>query len=274
MGIGVREWAPASWFFEGRNTPGRGRIKGGGRKGLAMSERLRVAIDGPAGAGKSTVAKILASRLRYTYVDTGAMYRAVTYLALKEQIDIDVEDSVCRWLQTLRFDLEMTYADGVLGVQVNGYDVTEAIRSALVSDAVTTMAKYPCVREFLFWEQKRLAARPGVVMDGRDIGTVIMPQAEVKFFLVASLRERALRRQAELQGRGDLMPLAAIEQSIARRDTIDANRDSAPLTQADDAVLIDTTHLDIEQVVQVMLDHIRRVKEVRTSAVRSGQDNS
>lgn len=238
-----------------------------------MGQRLRVAIDGPAGAGKSTAAKLLASRLGYTYVDTGAMYRAVTLLALRQGIEVEDENAVAEWLAGLRFELEMNLDPLGLQVLVNGEDVTQAIRAHDVSEKVTVMAKHRCVRDFLFRKQKRLAECPGVVMDGRDIGTVIMPQAEAKFFLVASLQERAKRRKAELESRGIQVALDEVEASIARRDAMDTDRESAPLARAKDAVLIDTTDLTIDQVVEQMLEHIQRVKEGQASAVHSGQGN-
>ncbi|NLV92654.1 MAG: (d)CMP kinase [Firmicutes bacterium] len=226
-----------------------------------MAQLLRIAIDGPAGAGKSTVAKILAKRLGYTYVDTGAMYRSLTLLAIRNGVAIDSEAAVSQWLRELQFSLDMKFDGDTLAVHVNGEDVTEAIRTAQVSNAVTVVAQYQCVREFLLAQQKQWAQRPGVIMDGRDIGTVIMPNAEVKFFLVAGLRERALRRQAELEKKGQIIPLEEIEDSIARRDAQDAARQTAPLAQAEDAIEIDTTALTIDEVVELMIAHIEQAME-------------
>ena len=226
-----------------------------------MAQLLRIAIDGPAGAGKSTVAKILAKRLGYTYVDTGAMYRSLTLLAIRNGVAIDSEAAVSQWLRELQFCLDMKFDGDTLAVHVNGEDVTEAIRTAQVSNAVTVVAQYQCVREFLLAQQKQWAQRPGVIMDGRDIGTVIMPNAEVKFFLVAGLRERALRRQAELEKKGQIIPLEEIEDSIARRDAQDAARQTAPLAQAEDAIEIDTTALTIDEVVELMIAHIEQAME-------------
>lgn len=238
-----------------------------------MDEAMRVAVDGPAGAGKSTVAKILAERLGYTYVDTGAIYRALTLLALREGIAVDDEDQVANWLDNVRFHLELQPKEGQLKVVVNGEDLTASIRSKEVTDAVTVMARYPVVRNYLLSEQKRLAANPGVIMDGRDIGTVIMPDADVKFYLTASLEERAKRRQMELAAKGIPCDLVEIKESIARRDRTDASREMAPLAVAEDAILIDTTGYSIEEVVEQMLNCIAQAREGRTGALLSHQDN-
>lgn len=238
-----------------------------------MTQAMRIAIDGPAGAGKSTVAKILAERLGYTYVDTGAIYRALTLLALREGIPVDSETKVAEWLKYLEFQLKLENAAGRLRVIVNGEDVTQLIRSTEVTNAVTVMAKHPTVRQYLLEEQKRLAAKPGVIMDGRDIGTVIMPDADIKFYLTASLEERARRRQLELASKGIKVSFDETKASIANRDQTDTNRKTAPLTPAEDAILIDTTGLSIEDVVDELLKHIDRVKEERAGAVSIRQNN-
>lgn len=238
-----------------------------------MTQAMRIAIDGPAGAGKSTVAKILAERLGYTYVDTGAIYRALTLLALREGIPVDSETKVAEWLKYLEFQLKLENAAGRLRVIVNGEDVTKLIRSTEVTNAVTVMAKHPTVRQYLLEEQKRLAAKPGVIMDGRDIGTVIMPDADIKFYLTASLEERARRRQLELASKGIKVSFDETKASIANRDQTDTNRKTAPLTPAEDAILIDTTGLSIEDVVDELLKHIDRVKEERAGAVSIRQNN-
>lgn len=238
-----------------------------------MTQAMRIAIDGPAGAGKSTVAKILAERLGYTYVDTGAIYRALTLLALREGIPVDSETKVAEWLKYLEFQLKLENAAGRLRVIVNGEDVTQLIRSTEVTNAVTVMAKHPTVRQYLLEEQKRLAAKPGVIMDGRDIGTVIMPDADIKFYLTASLEERARRRQLELASKGIKVSFDETKASIANRDQTDTNRKTAPLTPAEDAILIDTTGLSIEDVVDELLKRIDRVKEERAGAVSIRQNN-
>ena len=165
-----------------------------------MAQLLRIAIDGPAGAGKSTVAKILAKRLGYTYVDTGAMYRSLTLLAIRNGVAIDSEAAVSQWLRELQFCLDMKFDGDTLAVHVNGEDVTEAIRTAQVSNAVTVVAQYQCVREFLLAQQKQWAQAWG--NHGRSRQTLAMPNAEVKF--PGRPAERALGRQAELEKKGQI----------------------------------------------------------------------
>lgn len=241
-----------------------------------MEEGMRIAVDGPAGAGKSTVARVLAERLGYTYVDTGAIYRALTLLALRDGIPIASETQVAKWLDRLPFQLELHSVQGQLRVVVNGEDVSLPIRSKEVTEAVAVMAKHPVVRAYLLEEQKRLAAVPGVIMDGRDIGTVIMPDADIKFYLTASLDERARRRQIELAAKGIVSDLSEIKESIARRDEADATRQTAPLTIAEDAILIDTTGFSVEEVVERMLLHIAKAKEGSTGVLshRQGHPSS
>lgn len=217
-----------------------------------MTKRgIVVAIDGPAGAGKSTVAKAVAKRLRYVHIDTGAMYRALTFKLLQAGVDISVEERVEQAIADYRIDM-MAEGD-TFRVLVNDEDVTGHLRDAAVTAAVATVSGYRAVRELLFTEQRRLARQGGVVMDGRDIGTVVFPQAEVKIFLTAQLEERARRRQIELADRGVLRDRTNIVQEIAARDEADRRRPVSPLVQAPDAVLIDTTALSLDAVIERVL---------------------
>ncbi|KRN75792.1 hypothetical protein IV73_GL000291 [Weissella kandleri] len=209
---------------------------------------MQIAIDGPASAGKSTIAKILANQLGYIYVDTGAMYRVVTLAALRAQIDINDEDAVTQLLPTI----QITFAPGepVQRVYYNEQDVTEEIRSATVTKNVSAVSSYAAVREAMTNLQRLIAQDAGVVMDGRDIGTTVLPQAQVKIFLVASVHERALRRFKENQAKGSNETLAEIEQAVQHRDELDSNRAISPLRKADDAIKVDTTGMSIDAVVQ------------------------
>jgi CMP/dCMP kinase len=217
-----------------------------------MRKNICIAIDGPAAAGKSTVAKIIAKRLAYLYIDTGAMYRALTYLALQQGIALDDEQALISLLKNTYIDLKPS-EQGQL-VFVNGEDVTNVIRSKEVTNAVSLVAKHPLVREEMVARQRVLAKDGGVVMDGRDIGTYVLPDAEVKIFLKASVEERAKRRHAENIARGFPSDLETLKKEIARRDRIDSEREVAPLKKAEDAIEIDTTSLSIEEVVDRIME--------------------
>ncbi|WP_078413617.1 (d)CMP kinase [Priestia abyssalis] len=216
-----------------------------------MNKQISVAIDGPAAAGKSTVAKIIAEKLSYIYVDTGAMYRALTHKAQNLGIDLQNEEKLLQLLQETDLQLK-TSQKGQL-VIVDGQDVTEAIRSSEVTNAVSITAKHRKVREDMVARQRRIAEGRGVVMDGRDIGTHVLPNAEVKVFLRASVDERAKRRYEENTAKGFESNLEILKQEIAARDKLDSEREVAPLKKADDAVEIDTTSLNIEQVVDKII---------------------
>lgn len=221
-----------------------------------MNQTLQIAIDGPAGAGKSSVAKVLAKRLNCIYLDTGAMYRAVTWLAMERQIAFDDLAALGRLLETL--ELQFKEEDGVQRLYCNGTDVTEAIRSTEVSANVSAIAMIPLVREALVAQQQKIAADCDVLMDGRDIGTTVLPNAQYKFFLTASLEERARRRYLELQKKDVTVDMEQLKQDIALRDQKDSQRAVSPLVQAPDAELIDTSALTFEEVVEKLFHKIAK----------------
>ncbi len=228
-----------------------------------MSNRLVIAIDGPAGAGKSTVARKVAEALDYLYIDTGAMYRALTLAVLRAGAPVDDPGAVSAVVEQCIVHLEQ----GTNGCRVflNGEEVTDDIRSLAVSNAVSKVAAIPDVRRHLIGLQRELARGRGVVMDGRDIGTVVLPDADLKLFLTASIEERARRRFAEASARGDGADLEAVRRNLEERDRIDSGRTVSPLRVADDAIVIDTTDLTLEQVVQhVLLLCRRRLQECCT----------
>lgn len=208
-------------------------------------KQIIIAIDGPAGAGKSTIAKKVAARLGYAYIDTGAMYRAVTLCFLRSGAPFS-EEVVTRDAETM--DLSFAYKDGVNRVYVNGEEVTEAIRTLEVSRNVSRVSAVGGVRKAMVALQRKIGSRGGVVMDGRDIGTVVFPHAELKVFLTASVEERARRRYLELKEKGEDVDLEDLKKRIAERDHLDETREIAPLRKADDAVLVDSTTLSIDEV--------------------------
>ena len=213
-------------------------------------KKLVVAIDGPAGAGKSTVAKFAAKELGYTYIDTGAMYRAVAWKTLQQKAD--VTDALI--LDVVRdIDVRLAYANGVTQVFVDGQDITGEIRTPEVSHIVSQVAALGPVREKMVDLQRRMATEGGVLMDGRDIATHVLPNADVKIFLTASIEERAQRRWKEMKEKGYDMSLEELQKDIAARDKADSEREISPLVQADDATLLDTTGLSIDGVVARIL---------------------
>lgn len=214
-------------------------------------KRIAIAIDGPAAAGKSTVAKIVAEKLLYTYIDTGAMYRALTLKALNENILLDDELNLYNLLTETKIDLQQT--ESGQKVLLDEMDVTDDIRSQNVTNHVSTIAKHKAVREEMVTRQRQLANKRGVVMDGRDIGTHVIPDAEVKIFLIASAKERAIRRFEEYKQKGIQVNLEELEQDIMNRDEADSKREVAPLIKAKDATEIDTTNCSINDVVEKIL---------------------
>ena len=215
------------------------------RKDLAL--KINIAIDGPAGSGKSTVAKLLARDYKILYLDTGAMYRACGLKALREGVNVEDEGAVCSLLSSL--DLSVEYRDGVQHTLLGGEDVSEEIRTPPVSMAASTVSKYPCVRLKLVEKQREIAGKLSCVLDGRDIGTYVLPDADFKFFLTADTDVRARRRFDELKAKGFDVDLTALREEIAARDRQDSTRAFAPLKAADDAVVIDTSRLSVEEVL-------------------------
>lgn len=210
-----------------------------------------IAIDGPAASGKSTIGELLAQKLDYLYFDTGVMYRAVTWAALQRGIPVEDETAVTALAQRMRIDVTAPTADDgrQYTVLADGADVTWAIRAPAVDADVSAVSAYPGVRRALVAQQRRVAAKEPVVMVGRDIGTVVLPDADLKIYLDATVEERARRRWQEMKGRGEDVDRAAVLHSMRHRDRIDSNREVSPLRPADDAVIVDTTDLDIEEVV-------------------------
>ena len=218
-----------------------------------MVKKIQIAIDGPAGAGKSTIAKIVAEQLAFTYIDTGAMYRAVTYKALKEGIQLSDEASLEKMLKQTEIRLQPS-EEGQL-VFLDDHNVSAEIRSNEVTSNVSQVAAHGKVREILVAMQKSLAVNGGVVMDGRDIGTHVLKDAELKVFMSASVEERAKRRFLENERRGIPSTIEKLVEEIALRDKLDSEREVSPLVQADDAIYLDTTHLSIDEAV----DHILKL---------------
>ncbi|WP_433742879.1 (d)CMP kinase [Falsibacillus pallidus] len=217
-----------------------------------MVKKISIAIDGPAAAGKSTVAKIVAENFSYIYIDTGAMYRALTYHALQNQIDLMDEKALVEALSHIEISLKPG-ENGQL-VFIDSNDVTNEIRFADVTNQVSIVAKHGGVRSEMVRRQQQFATEGGVVMDGRDIGTHVLPKAELKVFLLASVEERAKRRHEENQAKGFDSDLQTLMKEIEKRDQLDSEREVAPLKKADDAVVIDTTSLSIGQVVEKITD--------------------
>src|SRR5690625_1960272 len=222
-------------------------------------KKIRIAIDGPAAAGKSTVAKKIAEKLSIVYIDTGAMYRALTYKALLQQIDIHDEKRMINLLK----DSEIGLLQDKSGQRVllDDQDVTEEIRSEEVSNVVSYVASYHDIRKRMVEQQQQLANNISVVMDGRDIGTHVLPNAEIKIFLIASVRERAERRHKENIEKGHHSNIEQLMEDIRKRDERDTTREISPLKKADDAVSIDTTSLTIDQVVQQILHKVDDYKK-------------
>ncbi|MCS7462445.1 (d)CMP kinase [Paenibacillus doosanensis] len=218
-------------------------------------EKINIAIDGPAGAGKSTIARLVANELGFVYVDTGAMYRAVTWSILQLHLQPDQETDVIAVAK--RLDIRLVPGQEGQQVFVDGRDVTADIRSAAVTGNVSRVSQIAEVRRILTDKQKLLAQDKGVVMDGRDIGSHVLPDAELKIFLTASVRTRAERRYKEVRDDRADVTLEQLEREIALRDRMDEERETSPLVQAADAILLDTTEMNISQVVERILELCR-----------------
>ncbi|WP_373892665.1 (d)CMP kinase [Virgibacillus natechei] len=223
------------------------------------TKTIAVAIDGPAAAGKSTVARIVAEKLSYIYIDTGAMYRALTHQAMIENIHLDNEDHLVDLLK--RIDITLKQGENGQIILVDGTDVTSEIRTQNVTNNVSFVAKHANIRKEMLHRQQSLAANRGVVMDGRDIGTHVLPDAQVKIFLVATVEERAKRRYEENVKKGFQSNIEKLKQEIEQRDLIDSKREAAPLIKADDAFEIDTTSLSINDVAQRILAKVKETSD-------------
>lgn len=223
-----------------------------------MSKAISIAIDGPAAAGKSTVAKLVAKALGFIYIDTGAMYRAFTYAVLKKGLDPENEQEACSIIDEVKIELLPGYV-----VKCNGEDVSKAIREVDVSSNVSYIASYKDIRLALVRMQRKMAEKVSVVMDGRDIGTYVLPHADVKIFQIASVETRAKRRYEENQLKGIPTSYEEVCADLRKRDFIDSHRDFAPLKQASDAVPLDTSYMNIEEVVDAILKIIEEKTGVK-----------
>ncbi len=219
---------------------------------------MNIAIDGPAGAGKSTIAKLVAKELGFLYVDTGAMYRAIALYLLENEVDYNEESSLLAALD--KINIEIRYIGGQQRVILNDRDVSDLIRREEVGNAASTTSALKPVRAKLLDLQREIAAKNDVIMDGRDIGTNILPNAELKIYLTASVEVRAERRYKELVEKGETPDLEEVKKGIEQRDYQDMNRDIAPLRQAEDAVLVDTSYMTIDEVVAKITELARGVK--------------
>ncbi len=225
-----------------------------------MTKGIQVAIDGPASAGKSTVAKLVAKRFNYVYCDTGAMYRVVTLAALRKGLSMDDTDQIVRLAQQIKISFQP--GDPEQRVFLDGDEVTQDIRQGRIDNNVSAVAAIPAVRTEMTHQQRKIAQDGGIVMDGRDIGTTVLPNAPVKIFMVATAHERARRRYVENQAKGiATASLEELQKEIELRDKKDSTRAVSPLTQAPDAIRLDTTDLTIDQVVDEISKIIKKTQE-------------
>lgn len=215
------------------------------------THKIAVAVDGPAGAGKSSISKIVAKKMGYLYIDTGAMYRSVTWAVLHNHIDVNNQKAVEALLPEL--DLTMEASDDSCKVFIAGQDVTDFIRTPQVNNAVSIVASYKGVRQYLVERQRLMAEAGGVILDGRDIGSVVLPNAELKIYLTASVEARAMRRYLEVKGTVNEQTLEDIKDSVMQRDDMDKNRKESPLIQVEDAVLVDSSEMTFDETVEYIL---------------------
>lgn len=215
------------------------------------NKRIAIAVDGPAGAGKSSISKVVAKQLGYTYIDTGAMYRGVTWAVLNKGVDVKDQEAV----EALLPDLGLTVLPGETGcrIMVQGKDITDYIRSSDINNNVSIIASYKGVRQYLVERQQWMAKQGSVILDGRDIGSVVLSDAELKIYLTASVKARAYRRYLEVKGTANEEPLEAIEQSVAQRDHLDMTRDESPLVCVPDAIVVDSSDLTFDETVARMI---------------------
>ena len=215
------------------------------------TKKIAIAIDGPAGAGKSSISKVVANELGYLYIDTGAMYRGVTWAVLDSHVDVNNQKDVEALLPSLDLTLEPTAS--ACKVFVKGQDVTNLIRQQQINENVSTIASYKGVREYLVERQQAMAAVGGVILDGRDIGSVVLPDAELKIYLTASVDARAKRRWLEVQGTSNEQPLEDIKKNVESRDEMDKNRDESPLVCVEDAIVVDSSNMTFDETVKHIL---------------------
>ena len=221
-----------------------------------VMKQLVIAIDGYSSCGKSTTAKAVAALLHYAYVDTGAMYRGVTLYLLENQIRFDELPRIEQALHELHVSFRRNRRTGRNELFLNGANREDDIRQMRISNSVSEVSVIPMVRHAMVAQQQRMGRKRGVVMDGRDIGTTVFPDAEVKIFMTAEVELRARRRQDELAGKGEMVPVADIIENLRKRDHLDSTRAESPLRRAPDAVLLDTTHITISEQVDFVLDRV------------------
>jgi CMP/dCMP kinase len=229
-----------------------------------MDNKIIIAIDGYSSCGKSTLAKELAHKLGYRYIDTGAMYRAVTYYFHQNEIDIKDHSSVSEALKKINIDFEYDDFTGKQITILNGFNIEKEIRDPVISDKVSPVSTLKEVRHFLVEQQQKMGSEKGIVMDGRDIGTVVFPKAELKLFMTADEEIRIERRYDELKASGVDMDLADVRENIRRRDYIDTHREESPLRQAEDAIVIDNTNLTREEQLDVAYELVVRISATKT----------
>ena len=215
------------------------------------TKKIAIAIDGPAGAGKSSISKVVANELGYLYIDTGAMYRGVTWAVLDSHVNVNNQKDVESLLPSLDLTLEPTA--NACKVFVKGQDVTDLIRQQQINENVSTIASYKGVREYLVERQQAMAAVGGVILEGRDIGSVVLPKAELKIYLTASVDARAKRRWLEVQGTSNEQSLEDIKKNVESRDEMDKNRDESPLVCVEDAIVVDSSNMTFDETVEHIL---------------------